>query len=401
MARQCINRDENECTYNTLINLLNNGCHNGYAFNSDVVNYVKEIVHHVWRSLGRDDRCAFLSYLRDVGLSKWWVRDALGYSSRNFDKLINKCGIDWYRKLPQNKTAEYYEQVLRHRFSVDEVRECDGMFKYYGIDVKYLRGLGIEPCAYLHSRKPTWPYWAGLYVTDLYVEPRDDMYQVSFDTSNGSGLLMALNTLNELGAPSIVIRWHRRGGAPHAKYMSGNEVRIKTIIYTSNWPWDNKDSMIKEITGFNRNDLIEFLAGAIDGDGYITITSSARPIISITSGTGKYAWLKELRREIINKLGIQCTIKPTRNIETNELVYLLEIRNDAILREVEPYLRHPIRKLRAKLIIEYLSNRLSHEQFSKAYKQTKYRINQQDNKHNSVLYVAVHASSLALGSDVR
>ena len=392
-AKQCISRNENECTYITLINLLNSGCHNGYAFNRDVVDYVKEIVHYIWRNLSKDDRCAFLSYLRDVGLSKWWVRDALGYSSRNFDKLINGCGIDWDRRIPQNRTAEYYEQVLRYRFGVDEVRECDGMFRYYGVDVRYLRDLGIEPCAYLHSKKPTWPYWAGLYATDLYVEPRDDMYQVSFDTSNGSGLLMALNTLNELGMPSIVIRWHRKG-APHAKYVSGDEVRIKTIIYTNNWPWESKDSMIKQVAGFNRDELIEFLAGAIDGDGYITITSSARPIIYITSGANKYTWLRELRREIINKLGISCTIKPMHNVRTNELTYLLEIRNDAVLRAVEPYLHHPVRKLRARLIIEHLSGRLSHEQFSRAYEQTKYKINQQDNKHNSALYVAIHASSL-------
>ncbi len=238
--------------------------------------------------IGKNDRCAFLNYLRDIGLSKWWVREALGYSSRNFDELINRCSIDWNRKLPQNRVAEYYEQVLRRKFSIDEVSECEGMFKYYGIDIGYLRGLGIEPCAYLHSEKLTWPYWAGLYVTDLYVEPRDDTYQVSFDTSSGSGLLMALNTLNKLSVPSIVMRWHRKG-APHARYVSGNEVRIKTIIYISDWSWRNKESMMGQITGLSRDELIEFLAGAIDGDGYITTTYSVKPVIYITSGVDKYA----------------------------------------------------------------------------------------------------------------
>ncbi len=79
-------------------------------------------------------------------------------------------------------------------------------------------------------------------------------------------------------------------------------------------------------------------------------------------------------------------------------MYLLRIRNDGILEEVEPHLHHPLRKLRAKLILEYLNGKLGHEQFTKAYEQTKYGVKQRDNKHNSVIYVAINASSLALNN---
>ncbi|MGC9180779.1 MAG: hypothetical protein ACP5GZ_11355 [Vulcanisaeta sp.] len=392
----CISKNDVDCTYKFLIELFNHKCHDGYAFSNDIVKKVKEITHYIWKNMDRDRRCDFLKYLREIGLSKWWIRDALGFSSNAMNKIINRCKTTWEVRMPQNEVAKYYDQVIKQKFNLNEIKECEGLLKYYGIDVGYMKGLGIEPCSYLNTEGLRWPYWAGLYITDLYAEFIEDRYKLSFDTSNGAGLFMAITVFSKLNDPSIVIRWHKNG-APNARYINGEEIRIKTITYIRDWPWLNKNQVINDyLQDLRRDELLEFLAGIIDGDGSITFTKG-KPAVNIVAGLEKYYWLKKVKAIIAQKLNLECSITPKNFKITNELIYILSFKGSnipSILEEIAPYLHHPIRRIRAELITAYLRHELNDEEFLRIYEQTKYKIKQPDIKRNSALNAAINASSM-------
>jgi len=73
--------------------------------------------------------------------------------------------------------------------------------------------------------------------------------------------------------------------------------------------------------------------------------------------------------EALRKLGIESKI-----YETDSDVRLEVYKENAIklLRLVMPYLRHPLRCLRAKLILMFYDGKIDDETFAKLYEQTKY-----------------------------
>jgi ribosomal protein L19E len=63
-----------------------------------------------------------------------------------------------------------------------------------------------------------------------------------------------------------------------------------------------------------------------------------------------------------------------------------------LLRLIMPYLHHPLRRLRAKLILMLYEGRIDYETFTELYEQTKYELGGTDVKRNNALAAAARAT---------
>jgi hypothetical protein len=63
-----------------------------------------------------------------------------------------------------------------------------------------------------------------------------------------------------------------------------------------------------------------------------------------------------------------------------------------LLRRIIKYMHHPIRRLRAELILAYYDGKISREELMKLYKPTKYKRGVPDVKRNNALEALVRAA---------
>jgi hypothetical protein len=171
-ARKCLSNGDKECVMRLIEELIKNQCHDGRLIGKEIADGVREIVHELWLVSNHEEECRLLRILRDLGVSRSWVRITTRITNlRQFNERLERCGIDWENKAVRYEVVKEIEDLLR-RLGWSETKMCEEMWRFVGVDVDEFRMHGIEPCAWLEGleslRDLRRPYWFGLRVSDKH-----------------------------------------------------------------------------------------------------------------------------------------------------------------------------------------------------------------------------------------
>ncbi len=111
-------------------------------------------------------------------------------------------------------------------------------------------------------------------------------------------------------------------------------------------------------------------------------------VVAITASNAKTD-LDLLREVIARRFGI------VGSIYQRETVDALTFSNEnavRLLRRIVKYMHHPLRRLRAELILAYY-DKINYEVFKRLYEQTKYEEGEPDIKRNHALEATIRAAS--------
>jgi len=133
-----------------------------------------------------------------------------------------------------------------------------------------------------------------------------------------------------------------------------------------------------------------FIAGLLDGDGSV-LYRHGHIFVEITfcRDCPKRVVHDVLKKVIAEKLGIISYIRSTK--ETYKLTFYDE-NAVRLLRHVVMYMHHPLRRLRAELILALYDGKIDYEKFKRLYKQTKYKRGKDDIKRNHALEALAQAA---------
>ena len=401
-AMKCLENNDKQCVTRLIEELVRNQCHNGNAVGKEVADGTRGIVHKLWLSYSGDDehRCRLLMLLRSLGASKGWVRSATRISDlRDLNRWLRRCGISWKSRAMRNDVVKEIEDLLRERFGWDEVRMCEEMWKFVGIDVNALRRYGIEPCTWLVGLDTLSdlrnPYWLGLRASDLSVKKYDKEVRLILNTTNAIDAIFFL-TLLVPKAPSLGIEWYEM---PAAKYVH-KLIALSYYVYLriNEWPWPielSAGELEKILNGFSDEELSMFLSGIIDGDGkvyYVYYHDGYNNVfveITACKNCPKRFILDVLRDILAKRFNIIGIIYP--NTTTDVLKFYGE-KAVRLLRLIRPFVHHPLRRLRIELILAYYDGRISREEFKRLYEMTEYELGGPDIKRNHALEALTRAA---------
>jgi hypothetical protein len=399
---RCLEDNNRECVLEKIKELIENNCHNGNAVGREIANKVKDVVHELWLVSDNELICKLLSMLRSLGMSKNWVKKALGLNSKDLNKRLVKCGIDWESRATRNNVVRQLEDLLR-RMGWSEVRMCEEMWRFVGIDVNALRRYGIEPCAWLSGLELLSdlrrPYWLGLRASDLAVEELDDKIRLELNTTNSVDAVFFPKILSVIKAPSLTIKLGER--KPAMKYVSGSIIYLSFYVNLGigDWPWPIKLSageLKRILDGSSDEGLAMFVAGLIDGDGTIqyvkTRNNREKVFVLITAckDCPKRFILDALKEVIAERFGILGNI--VESYGTADVLVFRGEKATRLLRLIRPFVHHPLRRLRIELILAYYDGRISREAFEKLYKMTEYELGGPDIKRNHGLEALTQAA---------
>jgi hypothetical protein len=399
-AMRCLENNDKDCVTRLIEELVKANCHNGNAVGKELADEVKDVVHELWLISDSGEVCRLLMLLRNLGISKNWIREALGLNSKDLNKRLAKCGIDWESKATRNDIVKVIEGLLREKFGWSETKMCEELFKFIGIDVEAFRRYGIEPCIWLEGLEELGdlkkPYWFGLRASDLTVREFDDRTELEIDTTGSVDAVFFPTLLNTVKTPSLIVK--RKREAPAAKYVrKAITLEYYVDLGLNEWPWPIKlsaDELEKILNSLSDEELAEFVAGVVDGDGSVWCSFEENNVyvhveITACKECHKSYNLNALRNVITERFGIVSRIKPHRT--TNALMFRGE-NAVRLLRRIVRYMHHPIRRLRAELVLAYYDGKISREELMKLYEQTEYVFGAPDVKRNNGLDVLARAA---------
>ena len=400
-AMRCLENNDKDCVIKMLEELVRNQCHNGYAVGKEIADKVKDLVHDLWLVSDNEFRCGLLRMLRDLrdlGISKNWVREALRLNSKDLNKRLVKCSVDWESKAMRNDIVKVIESLLRERFGWDEIRMCEELWRFIGVNIDEFRKHGIEPCVWFNGLEKLSdlrrPYWFGLRASDLTVREFDDKISLEIDTSSSVGAVFFPALLGMIKTPSLFVK--RGRGAPAAKYVHGSiELKYYVDLGIDGWPWPIKldiDELEGILNAFSDEELAEFIAGEIDGDGSVRYNENNRAVyveISACKNCPKRVILNILKEVIAERLGVTGSI---RSKESTDALVFGGKKAVRLLRCIVKYMHHPLRRLRAEIILAYYSGKISKDEFTKLYEQTEYEQGAPDVKRNHALEALARAA---------
>jgi hypothetical protein len=396
-ARRCLDNDDKECATKLIEDLIKNQCHNGYAVGKEVSNGVKDVVHELWLVSDNELRCELLRMLRNFGISKGWVKVALSMSRKDWNKWLVKCGIDWEGRATRNNIVNDIEGLLR-RLGWSEVRMCEELFKFIGIDVDEFRRYGVEPCVWLEGLEELsnlkHPYWLGMASSDLAIKKLGRAIGLELGTTNAVDAVFFPKILSTVKAPSLRIVWKR--WVSTAKYVDKTAyLQYYIILGINNWSWLTKldvNELKKMLNSFSDEELAEFIAGEIDGDGSIRYNKYSKAVyvdITACKNCPKRVMLDVLKEVIAERFGI---VGGDASFETADALEFGGEKAVRLLRRIIRYIHHPLRRLRAELILALHDGRISREVFEKLYEMTEYELGGPDVKRNHALEALVRAA---------
>jgi hypothetical protein len=141
-AMKCLENNNRECVMKKIEELVRNQCHDGRLIGKEVADGVREVVHELWLVSNHEEECRLLRILRDLGVSKSWVRIATRITNlRQFNERLERCGIDWENKAVRYEVVKEIEDLLR-RLGWDEVKMCEEMWRFVSVDVDEFRKYG-------------------------------------------------------------------------------------------------------------------------------------------------------------------------------------------------------------------------------------------------------------------
>jgi hypothetical protein len=400
-AMRCLENNDKDCVIKMLEELVRNQCHNGYAVGKEIADKVKDLVHDLWLVSDNEFRCGLLRMLRDLrdlGISKNWVREALRLNSKDLNKRLVKCSVDWESKAMRNDIVKVIESLLRERFGWDEIRMCEELWRFIGVNIDEFRKHGIEPCVWFNGLEKLSdlrrPYWFGLRASDLTVREFDDKISLEIDTSSSVGAVFFPALLGTIKTPSLFVK--RGRGAPAAKYVHGSiELKYYVDLGIDGWPWPiklNANELERILNSLSDEELAEFIAGEIDGDGSVRYNENNRAVyveISACKNCPKRVILNILKEVIAERLGVTGSI---RSKESTDALVFGGKKAVRLLRCIVKYMHHPLRRLRAEIILAYYSGKISKDEFTKLYEQTEYEQGAPDVKRNHALEALARAA---------
>jgi hypothetical protein len=249
------------------------------------------------------------------------------------------------------------EDLLR-RLGWSEVRMCEEIWRFVGVDVDEFRMHGIEPCAWLEGleslRDLRRPYWFGFAMGRLVIKKLDDKIRLELDTKDSIDAVFYPTLLKTVKTPRLDIV--RKGEAPTEKPTPESITLSYYIDLGPNeWPWPielSAGELERVLDGFGDGELAEFVAGAIDGGGAVWYKRTAYVGIMACKDCPKRFILDVLKRVITERFGITGTIKSRR---TKDALVFRSKNAIKLLGRVVEHLHHPHKRLRAELILAYYS----------------------------------------------
>jgi len=82
-AMRCLGNGDKDCVMRKIEELVRADCHNGHAVGKETADKVRDVVHELWLISDSGEVCRLLMLLRDLGISKNRVREALGLNSKD------------------------------------------------------------------------------------------------------------------------------------------------------------------------------------------------------------------------------------------------------------------------------------------------------------------------------
>lgn len=395
-AMKCLENNDKQCVMRKIEELVKANCHDGRLIGKKIADRVRGVVHGLWLVSDDEYRCELLRMLKSLDVSKKWVVKALSMYTKMLNKWIAKCGIDWEYKMARSNIVRQLEDLLR-RMGWSEVRMCEELWRFVGVDVNVSRKYGIEPCVWLEGLEPLRnlrrPYWFGLKVSDLVVKKCGNNIVLELSTTNSVDAIFFPVLLNMARTPGLKIEWKRV--APTAKYVrKAIALGYYVDLGIGDWPWPiklNADELKRILDGFSDEELAMFVSGLLDGDGSVwyDYNSSVYVKISACKACPKRMVLGILRDIIAKRFGIIGRIYPLNNSDVLSFYGESAVR---LLRLIRPFVHHPLRRLRIELILALHDGRISREAFEKLYKMTEYEYGGPDIKRNHALEALARAA---------
>jgi hypothetical protein len=392
-AMRCLENNDKDCIIKMLEELIKADCHNGYAVGREIADKVKDLVHDLWLVSDNEYRCRLLRILRDLDVSRNWVRDALGMNTKSLNKWLVRCNIDRESRMERNNVVEEIEDLLR-RLGWSEVKMCEEMWRFVGVDVNAFRKYGIEPCIWLNGLETLGdlrrPYWLGLRASDLSIKHGRGV-ELILKTTNSIDAVFFPVLLSMIKMPSLIIAWKR--AAPTAKYVH-KSIALSFYIDLGNdeWPWPTEldvNELERILNSLSNEELAEFIAALLDGDGAVWYEGTAYVRISACKGCPKRATLDVLKEIIARRFGI---IGNVYQLKTTNVLMFRGRNAVRLLRRMVKYVHHPLRRLRIELILAYRDKRISREVFEEFYEQIEYERGKDDVKRNRGLKALTQAA---------
>jgi len=394
-ARRCLGNNDKDCVTKLIEELVKADCHNGNAVGREIADKVKDVVHELWLVSDNERRCELLKILKELGITKKWVRNAVRTSPRYLNEyLLIRCRISWENRTTRYEVIKNVEDILR-RIGWDEIRMCEELWRFVCVDVDEFRRYGIEPCVWLSDLELLGdlrrPYWFGMAETDLTIMIRGGSIRLALSTTNTIDAVFFVKLLDTVKV-SLVIGW-KRTNLPAIKYAD----KLISLDYyvnlsTDKWSWPIKlsaDELERIIKGFTDEELAEFVGGAIDGDGSVRYVESVYVGIMVCKNCPKRAILDVLKEVIAKRFGI---IGDIYHYESEDALEFHGENAVKLLRRVAKYMHHPLRRLRAELILALYDGRISLEEIERLYEQTEYERGAPDVKRNHALEALVRAA---------
>jgi hypothetical protein len=314
-----------------------------------------------------------------------------------YDELLARCDIDWENRTTRNSVIENIEGLLRERFGWSEVKMCEELWRFVGVNVNEFRKYDIEPCSWLSGLELLsdlrCPYWLGMAKSDLVVWKHDNKIRLRLSTTNAIDAIFFPTLLGAVKKPSLNIEFER--GAPSAKYVrKAIALGYYVDLGINKWPWPelSADELEKVLNSFSDEELAKYVAGEIDGDGtvwYDLKNGYVAVFISACKKCPKRMVLGILRDIIAKRFGIIGRIYPLNN---SDVLMFYDESAVRLLRLIRPFVHHPLRRLRIELILALHDGKISREAFEKLYKMTEYEYKGPDIKRNHALEALARAA---------
>jgi hypothetical protein len=93
-AMRCLENNDKDYVMKLIEELVRSQCHNGNAVGREVADKVRDLVHELWLVSNHEEECRLLRILRDLGVSRNWVKDTLGVDTKRLNNWLIRCGID-------------------------------------------------------------------------------------------------------------------------------------------------------------------------------------------------------------------------------------------------------------------------------------------------------------------
>ena len=183
--------------------------------------------------------------------------------------------------------------------------------------------------------------------------------------------------------------------APTAKYVrKAIALGYYVDLGIGDRPWPiklNADELKRILDGFSDEELAMFVSGLLDGDGSVwyDYNSSVYVKISAYKACPKRMVLGILRDIIAKRFGIIGRIYPLNN---SDVLMFYDESAVRLLRLIRPFVHHPLRRLRAELILALYDGRINLDEFKRLYEQTEYEQGKDDIKRNRGLEALARAT---------